>query len=81
MATVKKAPDNDNNAVSETIAIPLNVAEKLYELYMNVELADAHFHSCQSPNFRQHVQSVYKAANIKSAFDKLKSEIDSVKGV
>lgn len=71
---VKYAP------VNPVVTLDLADAEKLYELYRNVELADVHFHTCQSGNFRQHVQGVYRAANVKNAYDKLKAAIDATKG-
>lgn len=57
------------------IVLDLDDAKRLYELYHNVEAADAHFQTCQSTNFRQHIQSVYKAANIRAAFEKLETLI------
>lgn len=65
---------------ADTVTISVTDAERLYDLYNNVEMADAHFHTCQSANFRMHIQSVYRAPNVKSAYDKLKSAIAAVKG-
>jgi len=62
------------------VIISVNDAEKIYDLFFNVESADAHFHTCQSVNFRQHVQSVYKAQNISKAFEALKTAINKAKG-
>lgn len=63
-----------------TVTIPVATANYLYDLYRNIESADAHFHRCQSDNFRQHVVSVYNAANVRNAFSLLKSAIDKEKG-
>lgn len=54
------------------ITITVEDAEQIYKLFENVELADVHFHSCQSAQFRQHIQSVYKAQNIEQAFNNLR---------
>ena len=62
------------------VFLPLSVAEKIYEMYNSLDSADAHFHTCQSTNFREHVRSVLKAPKIVKAFQSLKSDIDSVKG-
>lgn len=61
------------------IVLGLENAELLYELYANAEAADAHFYSCQSQQYRQHMQSVYKAASISNAFSSLKTLIDAAK--
>lgn len=66
---------------SATIQISVEDAEQLYSLFHNVEVADFHFHTCQAQNFRQHIQSVYKAANVEAAFWRIKAAIDAVKGV
>ena len=60
-----------------TISITKECAEKLFDLYANVEAADAHYKRCQSDNFRIHVQSVYKNAGVAAAFAELKSQIDA----
>jgi len=88
MATAKKNeavkveanPVETGSNVQDTVIISVNDAEKIYDLFFNVESADAHFHTCQSVNFRQHVQSVYKAPNISKAFEALKTAIDKAKG-
>lgn len=59
------------------ITIPRSVAEQLYELYHNVESADAHYKRCQSDNFRVHVKSVYQSKAIENAFADLKNALDS----
>lgn len=64
-----------------TVPIPIEDAEQIYELFKNVELADIHFHTCQSVNFRDHVKSVYKAPKVSAAFAGLKQEIEQAKGV
>lgn len=72
--------------VTKTAAVPQGVtlsvedAEQIYKLYENVQLADVHFHSCQSPLFRQHIQSVYKAQNVGKAFDNLRDAMLEAKG-
>lgn len=70
----EQAPEQEE-AVRTEIVLDLNDAKRLYELYQNVEAADAHFQRCQSDSFRQHVQSVYKAANIRAAFERLETLI------
>ena len=86
MATAKKneAVKVEANPVeagtNDAVIISVNDAEKIYDLFFNVESADAHFHTCQSVNFRQHVQSVYKAPNISKAFEALKTVINKAKG-
>lgn len=86
MATAKKneAVKVEANPVeagtNDAVIISVNDAEKIYDLFFNVESADAHFHTCQSVNFRQHVQSVYKAPNISKAFEALKTAINKAKG-
>ncbi len=67
--------------VPVTVSIPIEDAEQLYELFKNVELADIHFHTCQSVNFRDHVKAVYKAPKVSTAFAGLKQKIEQVKGV
>lgn len=62
------------------ITIPLSKAKQLYELYRNVEFADAHYRTCQSDNFRIHLQGVYKAGKISKAFDALAAAIDAEEG-
>lgn len=79
--TVESAAIVEVEKKPDTVTISLADAEQLYELFKNVELADLHFHSCQSASFRQHVQSVYKAPNIKGAFEALKQKIDEAKEV
>ena len=83
--SIEEVADVDSHAAksvatNSTITLDLADAERIYELYRNVELADAHFHTCQSLNFRQHVHDVYNAANNKNAYEKLKGSIDSAKG-
>lgn len=63
-----------------TVTISIDTAEKLLELFSNIEAADAHFKSCQHVLFRQHVRSVYQAPNIDSAYRALRSALEAVKG-
>ena len=91
MAT-KKSPENTmqnltveaqaNGQVTETPIVMMTVAdaEQLYELYRNIEMADTHFHTCQSEQFRQHMRGVYKARNVSAAFVKLNEAINAAKG-
>ena len=58
------------------ITITRTEAERLYDLFKNVETADAHYQRCQSDHFRLHVQSVYKNAGITAAFESLKAKLD-----
>ena len=81
MANAKKAEAVKSEIENrDTITVSISDAERIYELFMHIESADAHYHTCQSANFRQHVQSVYKAPNIGKAFDALKTAIDNAKG-
>lgn len=59
------------------ITIPRNVAEKLIDLYTNIEAADAHFQRCQSDNFRLHIKSVYQNPGVKAAFEELQQQIET----
>lgn len=69
--TAAKAPENVGAVIENGITLTKEEARQLYSLYENVELADAHFHTCQSHQFRQHLQGVYKAENVSRAFAKL----------
>ena len=64
----------------EGIRIDTEDAKRLIELYTSLEVADAHYHTCQAQNFRQFVQSVYKAPKITSAYRKLNACIESKEG-
>ncbi len=88
MPTSKRKATNTNATAAEAVrtapaagGILLSVAEaeRVYELYRNIEAADAMFKTCQSVSFRQHMQSVYKSANVSAAFDALKARIDQAK--
>ena len=59
------------------ISLDKKVAEQLYELFHNVEVADSHYKRCQSDQFRMHVQSVYKNAGVNDAFEALRTAIDA----
>lgn len=63
----------------KNITIDIKTAEKIAELYTNCEAADAAFQSCQSVQFRNHIQSVYKAPNVVAAFTELQQKIDATK--
>ena len=76
--TTKTTADMTDNAAY--ISVSVEDAEQIYSLFQNVELADVHFHTCQAVNFRQHVQSVYKAKNVAKAFENLKAAIVALKG-
>jgi len=79
--STKTATETASEAsVANSISVPIQDAEQLYELFKNVELADFHFHTCQAVNFRQHVQSVYKAENVRAAFERLNDAITAAKG-
>lgn len=58
------------------ITISKETAEKLYDLYNNIESADAHYLRCQSDYFRLHVKDVYQNAGVKAAFDELRQQIE-----
>ena len=78
--TNKASTDMILEKTSEGICISVEDAERIYSLFQNVEAADAHFHTCQAVNFRQHVQSVYKAENVRKAFEGLNAAINMAKG-
>lgn len=59
------------------ISLDKKVAEQLYELFHNVEVADSHYKRCQSDQFRMHVQSVYKNKGVSDAFEALQTAIDA----
>lgn len=61
----------------KNITIDIKTAEKLVELYKNCEAADAAFKSCQSVQFRTHIQGVYTAPNVAAAFEALQQKIDT----
>ena len=58
------------------IEVSLEDARQLFELYKTCELADRHFHSCQSDLYRRHVSAACKARNVSRAFERLKEQID-----
>ena len=66
--------------MTEEITISIQTAEQLLSLFENIVAADAHFKSCQSVMFRQHMQRVYTATNVGAAFCTLKSAVESSKG-
>ena len=59
------------------ITITKETAEKLYDLFQNVETADAHYQRCQSDNFRLHVKAVYQNAGVSGAFEELHQQIEA----
>lgn len=63
----------------DTITIDLKTAERIYDLYRNCEAADTAYKSCQSTQFRAHLQGVYKAPNVEKAFNELQSLIETAK--
>lgn len=66
--------------MSDEITITVHTAEHLLSLFANIAAADAHFKNCQAVLFRQHMQSVYTASNVSSAFCELKAAIEAAKG-
>lgn len=68
-------PTIKEKAIEKKVELSIGTAKRIYELYNNIEAADAHFQTCQSVNFRQHMQSVYKARNIANAFEELNEKI------
>lgn len=64
--------------VSE-ISISVNDAEKLIELHRKIAKADEHFKTCQSVNFREFVQGVYKAQTTVDAVNRLKEAVEKAK--
>lgn len=60
---------------STMIQIDIDTAKYLAELYNSAKLADTHFKSCQSVQFRQYVSSVIKATNVSNAFSRLNDMI------
>ena len=62
------------------ITIDKAMAEQLYDLYHNVEAADAHYKRCQSDNFRVHIKSVYQNDGVRQAFESLRANYTRVFG-
>lgn len=60
----------------KTVSIPLETAQQALELFRNVEAADAHFQTCQSIPFRQHVRSVYRAPNVEAAYRDIAAAVE-----
>ena len=58
------------------ITITREQAEKLAELYHNIEAADAIYKRCQSDYFRLHVQGCYKSEGIAQAYRDLKGKLE-----
>lgn len=58
------------------IEVSLEDARQMLELYKTCELADRHFHSCQSDLYRRHVSAACKAKNVSGAFERLKEQMD-----
>lgn len=63
----------------KTVTIDLKTAERIYDLYRNCEAADTAYKSCQSTQFRNHIQGVYKAPNVEKAFAELQRLIEEAK--
>ena len=59
------------------ISITREQAEKIMELYTNIEAADAHYQRCQSDYFRLHVQGCYKSQPIAEAFGAVKVKLEA----
>ena len=57
-------------------ALTALTAERAYKAYAAVLEADAHFKTCQSVSFRQHVRSILTAPNVKKAFEDLKAQFE-----
>lgn len=67
---------NEEHVTQEkTLTISRETADRLYSLFASCEAADAHFKSCQSAQFRAHIQGAYKAANVHAAFNLLEEFI------
>lgn len=66
--------------MTEDIKISVQTAEQLLSLFENIAAADAHFKTCQSVPFRQHIQRVYTATNVSNAFYALKTAVEKAKG-
>lgn len=66
--------------MTEEITISVQTAEQLLSLFENIASADAHFKTCQSVPFRQHMQRVYTATNVSTAFCALKAAVEAAKG-
>lgn len=83
MTAKKKTTEVSTAAVAadsstDSITVSLDIAKMLYELFRNIESADAHFKTCQSSQFRQHMRSVYQSTNVFAAFEALRAGIDAV---
>lgn len=59
------------------VTIDVKTAERLYDLFHNVEAADVHYQRCQSDQFRVHVKSVYQNQGVQDAFAALRTSIDA----
>lgn len=84
MSAKKKTVDEVSTATAvadttiKTVTIGVDAANMLYELFRNIESADAHFKTCQSAQFRQHMRSVYQSTNVFAAFETLRASIDAI---
>lgn len=67
------------NPHGQTITLTIEQAEQILELYRNAEAADAHFKNCQSDLFRQHMQGVYRAPLVATAFQQLREAVEKAK--
>lgn len=59
------------------IVLKREEAERLCELYENIESADSIYKRCQSDYFRLHVQNTYKNDAIASAFASVKKQLEN----
>lgn len=64
-----------NNAVEDLITISVKDAKIFLMLFDGVKEADEFFHTCQSQQFRQHIQGTYKAAKVEKAFEALREKL------
>ena len=64
--------------MAPVVTLSIEQGEKLFELYDNLVAADAHYMSCQSANFRNHIKSVCAAQKIADAFAELRQQLNAL---
>lgn len=69
----------EKKSSTPAVSIPIQQAKQLIELYRNIEAADAHFKSCQSELFRNHMRAVYQAPLVAGAFEALQKTLSEAR--
>lgn len=59
----------------DLLTMSMKDAKNLLTLYDGIKEADEFFHTCQSQQFRQHIQGTYKAAKVEKAFEALREKL------